>query len=230
MIFDTDEALAKLDHLRNLDPSYKLFGAEEHRYKLRKPVSERTIAKFEKQHTFELPADYRAFLLRMGNGGAGPCYGIFRFQDYGKDRVVELSKPFPHSAAWNMPKEWFHNLPNPWPKIPDEALAGKTTLKAQMEVRKAYPADQQLLQRRRELTDWYFSSEHSTGAIPICHEGCGYLDFLVLRGPTHGTIWCDGRVSDQGIHPVQSPSGDFLTFGDWYTCWLEESIAEIGKS
>jgi hypothetical protein len=68
--------LAKLAAVRR--GGYASFGSEKHRFKLNPPLAEATIAAVEKQHTVQLPNDYRLFLAAAGNGGAGPYYGIFR--------------------------------------------------------------------------------------------------------------------------------------------------------
>lgn len=44
-----------------------------------------------------LPADYRAFLQHIGNGGAGPCYGLNSLQKATVER--DLRQPFPFTEA-----------------------------------------------------------------------------------------------------------------------------------
>jgi hypothetical protein len=51
------------------------------------------------------PAHLLAKLTDVGNGGAGPYYGLFSLEQY--DEYLDdlpadfLARPFPHSAAWN---------------------------------------------------------------------------------------------------------------------------------
>jgi hypothetical protein len=54
----------------------KFFGVDHHRLQLNPCLSSQEIARFEEQHQITLPDDYRQFLLHIGNGGAGPYYGI----------------------------------------------------------------------------------------------------------------------------------------------------------
>ena len=54
------------------------FGASRHRYRFNPPLAEREVTAFEQRHGIRLPQDYRGFLIEVGNGGAGPHYGVFR--------------------------------------------------------------------------------------------------------------------------------------------------------
>jgi hypothetical protein len=61
-------------------------------------VAESDLWHFEQRHGVRLPECYRAFLSRVGNGGAGPGYGLDRFDS---DAVVEqLARTFPLTTAW----------------------------------------------------------------------------------------------------------------------------------
>jgi hypothetical protein len=82
------------------------------RYHLNPPLSEQTVLQFEKEHKIQLPHDYRAFLIQLGNGGAGPAYGVFKLGeaviawdsqpfDEIESFVGDLSVPFPHAGPWN---------------------------------------------------------------------------------------------------------------------------------
>jgi len=48
----------------------------DHQYRLNPVLDEQAILTFEKRHNVRLPEDYRAFLLHVGNGGAGPYCGV----------------------------------------------------------------------------------------------------------------------------------------------------------
>lgn len=58
-------------------------------------MSEPDLSAFESCHRVRLPTDYRYFLARVGNGGAGPFYGLEPLGTFGYD----LSKPFPLTQA-----------------------------------------------------------------------------------------------------------------------------------
>jgi hypothetical protein len=53
------------------------------------------LVAFEVAHRVTLPQEYRRFLGTVGNGGAGPFYGLEPLGSFGRD----LSKPFPLTHA-----------------------------------------------------------------------------------------------------------------------------------
>lgn len=87
------ELRVRLAELCAADPERKVFGAASHRYQLRPPLDEPAIAAFEARHDIELPADYRTFVREVGDGGAGPDYGVYGlyFAEYSV-----LRDPFPY--------------------------------------------------------------------------------------------------------------------------------------
>lgn len=69
--------------------------------------------------------------------------------------------------------------------------------------------------------DDFFDDRYICGSIVLSHQGCGYYDRLVITGPQAGQVWSDGRVSDQGIAPLDC---DFFT---WYYRWATDAIYEL---
>ena len=77
MLLNADRIRASLSRLHAARPD--VFGADEHRFVLNPPIPEAQAATFEAEHNVQLPAEYRHFLTAIGNGGAGPFYGVFPF-------------------------------------------------------------------------------------------------------------------------------------------------------
>src|SRR5262245_16016748 len=44
------------------------------------PLTEQQVSAFETRHGIELPAEYREFITRVGDGGLGPAYGMCRLE------------------------------------------------------------------------------------------------------------------------------------------------------
>ncbi|OGC30268.1 hypothetical protein A2232_01065 [candidate division WOR-1 bacterium RIFOXYA2_FULL_46_56] len=78
-------------------------GIDRHQFKMDPPLTELQAAAFEKEHSIALPSDYRSFLLEVGNGGAGPYYGILplsRWNDAGDGLLsAEFSLDDPSKGA-----------------------------------------------------------------------------------------------------------------------------------
>ena len=100
----------KLNQLRELDTDFKVFGADFHRYKVNEPLTEEQVLRFERRFNIILPSEYREYLLKFGNGGAGPYGGISKLK-YDFDPTVEfeeesrLDRPFPFTQRWEEPDD-----------------------------------------------------------------------------------------------------------------------------
>lgn len=93
----------KLRQLVTYDANLTVFGARSHKYRVYPCLTLSEIDNFQQQYKVTLPEDYREFLTQIGNGGAGPEYGLHRLQDSVRehDRVL-LSQPWPHQTEWNL--------------------------------------------------------------------------------------------------------------------------------
>lgn len=176
-------------------------------------MTEAEVLEFERAHGVRLPEEYRAFLMCVGKGGAGPGYGVFdlgecdegfdfRAWHEGDGFVGTLRLPFPHSAAWN-------DLAG----MPEDALSD--TDAAAYERQKA------------EFEAGYFAP--LDGAIPICHLGCALRQWLIVSGPEAGHVWEDRRADFEGLSPLQMPGAERVSFHLWYRAWLDEELGKLGK-
>jgi hypothetical protein len=75
------------------------------------PASEAQVRAYEERHGVLLPSEYRSFLIRIGNGGAGPpAYGLAALGTVASDMLPEeratwlklpdILKPFPFTTHW----------------------------------------------------------------------------------------------------------------------------------
>ena len=96
--------------LRTLERLKEASG-EPARFSLHPPLPEHEVVAFEEQHHIALPEDYRNFLCSVGNGGAGPSFGIYKLgMDYEKpisdDILRNLPKWFLHQDDWDAPEDF----------------------------------------------------------------------------------------------------------------------------
>jgi len=177
--------------MRHADWCHRQFGSKRHKYCLNQVISEATVREFEEKYAIRLPDDYRWFITKVGNGGAGPDYGLERFEhgifaclDFdNEEEYIDPSKPFELTEPWNMPYD---------ASLDDD--------------------------EREKYEDEYFSDKWVNGVLRICNRGCGMSVLLVVNGPEHGTLWVDDRCSDYGIYPIDKRRKTY--FWDWYGGWL----------
>ncbi len=207
-----------LQRLRQATVPPKVFGSQAHGFHTHPPLSEAAVREFESRHRVRLPEEYRGFLTGVGNGGAGPAYGLFKLGEmddgFGHKPWTEnggfvgvLSEPFPHTGPWN-------------------DLSGAP---AYDESREEDPEWEDGYQRQVE--EWeervYWNPSLVNGAIPICHTGCAYRQWLVVTGPEAGNVWDDDRADQGGLKPVQQAGRERVTFLLWYRTWLEEALRQL---
>lgn len=161
------------DRLRELaesDPELRRFGARRHRYRLGPIAAEQDVACFEEVHGIRLPESYREFITAVGDGGAGPFYGLFRhdgsdWPEYVRRAEQGLedlrSSAFPHTTDFQ-----------PWPDV------------------KSCPL-------HRESDD--YDPCWLAGTIALDEFGCGAFYRLVVTGPASGQVWFDDLGSDGGL-------------------------------
>jgi hypothetical protein len=207
---DKSVVLERLAEAAQRDPSSKVFGALGHHYKLNPTLAVSLVEAFEKHHGVSLPVDYRRFITEIGNGGAGPYYGVLPFGKDDDDRdwkdgglVGDLSKPFPHLTAWNQAESFWEDAPNPRPDTPLE------------EEDKLWEAWDKVMEEH------YWNPSIMNGAILICHKGCALRQWLVINSEQRGFVWNDHRADNRGIAPVLDQTGNPNRFADWYMEWLD---------
>ncbi len=190
----------KLKRLKQLDPHYKIFGSKRHHYELNAPLPLEKVEAFEAKYKVKLPEAYVQFLTQMGNGGAGPYYGLESFEkalfnDLSfKSAEINPSKPFRFIEQWNM---------------------------------NVYHEDKEV---EDKLEDEYFDDKQLDGAIQLSNFGCGISLLLVVNGDEYGHVWMDHRCNDGGICPAyQYTKTNRVDFLDWYEAWLEDAIDEINN-
>jgi hypothetical protein len=108
-------------NLRNLlakleaeDPGYRVYGSEQHKYRIGPPLPEHELRAFEQEHRVILPPDYRQF-LKLAGTGAGPGHGVRPLN--GSATECDPGRPFPLTVscrnepvtapdAWGETEKW----------------------------------------------------------------------------------------------------------------------------
>jgi len=199
----------KITLLRRLDKGYTVFGSQKHRYLINATVSVGSIREFEEKHRVTLPEGYTRFLTEIGNGGAGPFYGLEQIQDSlccdldykQKSDLLNPGQPFLHTESWNMIFE---------SSVDEE--------------------EDEYENEREKFEEKYFDKEHMNGVLAICNYGCAISLNLVVKGQEYGKMWTDDRGSDNGIHPsYELGNKGSIGFLEWYELWLDNSLEEVNE-
>ena len=93
----------RIKRLAKMQP--EVFGARGHQWIWNPPLPDAVLAAFEREHGIRLPEEYRSFITKIANGGAGPFYGLFPLGETDDGPASEffnvLGRPFPYTQAWN---------------------------------------------------------------------------------------------------------------------------------
>lgn len=81
-MFRREEVERILEQARRMDPQLEMFGVSEHQYRLGAPVDLTFVRSIEEKYHFRFPEDYVQFITEVGDGGAGPGYGLYPFSYY----------------------------------------------------------------------------------------------------------------------------------------------------
>jgi hypothetical protein len=179
-------------------------------FQMQPPIGEATLVQLEMSQGIELPEGYREFLLRIGNGGAGPGYGLHSLEQALEERregIYSLADPFEPPAS---SRDWFDlRAPGMLPIYHDGcAFYGGLVVSG--------PARGQV---------WSFV-EVAPGWVPMCGED--------IVGEDGEPFEMDGndmdayaRWYDAMLLPVNEPLR--MTFLERYEQWLD-SIITSGES
>jgi hypothetical protein len=215
----------KIEQLKTLDPNLEAFGADTHRYQFNKPIPEADLLAFEDRFNIKLPEAYRNFLLHVGNGGAGPSYGIYPLGMMDVGWEMDLWPP-----DFVYPDEVF---PFDGPTNDTSMLERGMPKESDFDTKEAFEeAEEQWADEHYEaLQNEYWDKHALKGAIPIVHHGCCLRSWLVTApGKEYGFIWEDGSPEESGVYPLESVRAKRYTFDSWYLEWLDRSIAQLLKA
>lgn len=190
---------AKLTKLIQLDKEKKIFGAGTHSYLIKPKLTETELQQFEKLHKITIPNEYRLYLSCIGNGGAGPFYGLLPLTEndsYNPDLNADF--PFTKENPLNLIAlydEVEFLLTNQGILNLDESLM-RVENGIKILSHEGCGMYSILIMRGEEYGNvWYLDLANDAGAYPYTSPDTG--------GP--------------------------MKFFEWLEIWLDRSIAEIGS-
>lgn len=202
-----------------------VFGFAGHGFDLADRLTPGELAELEAWLGIRLPEEYRGFLLEVGAGGAGPCYGVFtvardpggfwRWHGDGAEMITlsRLAEPFPRT----------HPHPEAVAALAAEepATGDFADIDAFLGAHGAWDLTMEKLE---------FHEDRTVGALCLCHRGCALRQWLVVSGPEAGRMWDDVRVDEEDMHPATGADGGPVGFARWYLDWLEWAEEQVAAA
>ncbi len=174
-----------------------VFGASSHKWQHNNPISSESVDVIESYFDIKLPSEYRHFILKLTDGGAGPDHGLLPLfksvkwkMDHGQTDILRI--PFIHTE--------------PYYESDDPIVIDADNRESTNEI----TSDE-----RYRIIDYCYA-----GTLDICDMGCGYTYKLIITGPARGFVWQDLSAVDQGMLPTGKK------FLEWYEDWLITTLTK----
>lgn len=199
-MFRKEEVERILDQARRMDSQFEIHGVSEHQYKLKPPVDLTFVREVEKKYQFFLPKDYVQFITEVGDGGAGPSYGMYQFRNLTRKGKTPKTERFYEEFRRNLAKElrlrpleledveYFCFSEEEYKQNPEKFFAASS---------ECYNTDMNI----------------ENGFLPLGSYGCGTEYGLVVTGEKHGQVF---RVNIEGCYEWEADS-----FQAFYQNWLD---------
>lgn len=196
----------KLETLKNKDKEMKVFGAGDdqffgtigHHYEMHPVLSEEEVLQEEKKLGIKLPEEYREFLLKIGNGGAGPEWGLFKLENTHPDD--EMLKEYPDFCSMEC-------------SYADDYANG---IKAHLDKDPTYLEPVEPFGGYLKLADY----GHGMCAYMVVggDQQIGKIWFMLEDGGTMQIAPAYQKVAGRDWQ---------ASFLDWYENWLDDSLANL---
>ncbi len=221
---------------------------ERRLYDLGPCLPETEVQAFEDQHQIRLPAEYRHFLLEVGNGGAGPLEGLLPLA-----KTIQLG-PWQHRLNASLPMQ--QELAKPFPLtirwlVYDRMLQEFGWSSAEWRVLDEILEEADVSDLRQWAAPYFEDVESTHGVLTLAAwPSYNFFYLLVVTGSERGNIWADDaerlsiypaphpELEVVAVEPVvddmdliwrvpadDKPHCDFLT---WYEGWLDRELRRIG--
>lgn len=195
-----------LERAHEIDKNCEMFGAENHQYRLEPPVPESFVREVEEKCGLSLPQDYRRFITQVGDGGAGPDYGICRFRDFWKRGCAQSHNIFAEREREN----YRYHLTRPFSvraMLPEEAACSAT---GNPEHYALHPERYYIFDLPEEDDDSRWSTD---GFLELGTRGCQWDYGIALNGEHRGRVF---TTDNEGGYLLEAHC-----FEEFYRSWLD---------
>ena len=209
----------KLYQLIETDKDFKVFGSNEpwngHHYILNPALSDEDLAGFEKYMNVTLPDEYRSFLNKIADGGAGPFYGLYSLNE-GVEKL---------GIAEDAPRQDYVAHFVKFPITREESTRYVDKLLKSDKERKVYFDRDDYPEYTPALGS--YTTNCIPGVIYLSEYGCGGYYVLVVEGDCYGEVW---YTQEGHLAPLINSNGTIFSFFDWYEYWLDKSLQQVAPN
>ena len=166
-----------LQKARYWDMNFPLFGSNLHAHLFRPPLPERELDAWEELMELRLPADYRTYLTQLGNGGAGPAYGLMPFEFPLQETLREVTVfSDSHAARFEaLVRQWYETFHQDWDER-YELYCAQTPEGARLSYEDWDEAQGRYMEEHLERPLF------ENGQLLIANQGCSVDIYLLLNG------------------------------------------------
>lgn len=193
-----------LTQAHQIDTNCEMFGADHHQYRLNPPVPESFVREVEEACGFTLPKDYRRFITQVGDGGAGPDYGIHPFRDFWEWGCAQT-----HNIFAERDRQQFRlSLTRPFlprPMLPEEQAHSAT---GNPDHYARHPERYFIVDLPEDNSRWC-----TDGFLELGARGCQWDYGIALNGKQRGRVF---TADNEGGYLWEAYS-----FEEFYRRWLE---------
>lgn len=177
------------------DAGRKVFGAEKHQYRINPVLSMTEIRRAEEERHVKFPEEYVFYLSKVGNGGAGPYYGLYPLERVlAKDRNPYLGQIFERTVTTQLTKEQWQ-----------EHIQKLDELGESLETDVEYEE---------------YQSKLCSNMMPIGTQGCTYDNMLMLSGEDAGQImYIDWNMEEDSL-----PFDTGMSFLEWLEGFFRDIV------
>lgn len=201
---------------KDCDTKLEEFGADRHEYVLNPVIPISQVKEFERRHNISLPRGYVDFLTKVGNGGAGPDFGLYSLEE-AEYRNYYAHTEHHHTTLDNVNGEKdFYTLPYCIDFVDPLVTSGLTK-----EIWNDWVKNLKNLAGHHESYDKIRPQAYN-GLLEIADSGCSYSMMLVCSGDLCGEIIAFD-------HDFQMPNILNLTFEKWMMNHFKKVIDIYGE-
>lgn len=199
-MFQREEVLAILNEAHRMDENCEMFGASKHQYLLNPPIRKSFVRGVEERYGFRLPEDYFYFITEVGDGGAGPDYGIISFAELVEQKTDPRAEAYAADYRRSLAKE-FTPRPMRADEVDEYAIVAKKYYEENPEQYFVYDEfdDDDLC-----ITNGFFL---------LGTHGCQWDFGMVISGERRGQIF---DMDNEGAYGFVACS-----FAEFYQNWLD---------